>query len=142
MGGGVAGIEPYRSVEVIDRPRQVFLGQPPQIVLAQQVLQVGRRIDRASRCQSGTFFCGDLNLDLLGNGARDLALQLQDVGQVALVFTRPEMRIRRRVNQLHADPHAIAGALHRPFDDGVDVQRLRNLRSGRLAPFEPHHRRA
>ena len=111
-------------------------------MLAQQVLLVGGGIDRSSRCQTGTLFCRDLNLDLFGNCARDLTLQLQDVGQVALVFTRPQMRIRRHVNQLHADAHAIAGAQHRPFDDRVHVQRLRNLRKRAGATFEPHHRRA
>jgi hypothetical protein len=142
MGGGVVGVERYRPVEVLDRPRQVFLGQPPEVMLTQQVLLVRPRIDRAGRSQPGTLFCSDPNLDLSGNRARHLALQLQDVGQVSLVFTGPEMCIGRGVNQLDADLHAIAAALHRAFYDGVDIQRARNFRERTFGAFEPHHRRA
>ena len=62
-----------------------------------------------------------------GDGV-ELALQGQDVAQVAFVLLGPEVRVRSGVNQLRRDPHAPVRPQHRAFDDGIDVERLRDLR--------------
>ena len=128
MGSGIPWIEVCRSLEVIDRLRQVFLGQLPEMILAAQIFLISGWVDGTRRGHPGTLLRRDLNPDLLGDCARHLALQLQDVRQLALVFPRPQMRIGRRMNQLDTDPHAIARPLHRAFDHGVDIQRPCNIR--------------
>ena len=118
----VGGIQAYRLIEVRDGPRQIFLVEPPQVVLAQEILLVRGGIDDVGRGQPGALFRGDLHLDLFDHGPRDVRLQLEDVGQLALVLPGPEVRVGRRVDQLDVDPHPVAAALHRSLDDRIDFE--------------------
>ena len=99
-------------------------------------------MDRAHRGESSAFLRGQSRLNLVGDGTGHLALQLQHIGQLALVLTRPEMRVGRRVDQLDADSNTVAGALHRSLEDSVHVQCSRELGEGRGRALEAHDRGA
>ncbi len=51
-----------------------------------------------------------------------LAFQIQNISQIALVALRPEMRVTLRINQLHVDQHLLTSFLHTAFEDGGNVQ--------------------
>ena len=80
---------------------------------------MGGGVDGGGRSQPGSLLRRDLNADLLRNGARHLALQLQHVGQRALVIPGPQMGIGRPMNQLDHDLHPPVLALHRTFNDTI-----------------------
>ena len=100
------------------------------------------RIDRAAAGQARFLLRRQLNLNLVGDGARDVALQRQDIPQVALVLLGPQVRIRRRVNQLGGDSDASLRPQDRAFDDGIDVERLRDLGQWLSSALVAHDRRA
>src|SRR5207248_4538864 len=56
------------------------------------------------------------------DGERYLALHRQHVARIAVVAIRPEMAVRRRVNQLRVDAHRSAVALNGALYHRVDVQ--------------------
>src|SRR4029077_13292433 len=84
---------------------------------------VGRR--RAFDCDLFTW--RKLGLKLLGNRLRDFTLDREDIGQIAVVGFRPEMRFGPRVDQLRVDAHAIARALNASFNHIRDSQLLRDV---------------
>jgi len=52
------------------------------------------------------------------------------------------VRIGPRVDQLHVDPHAIAGPLHATFENGLDVESRGDLQDGQRGIAELLDRRA
>ncbi len=86
-------------------------------------------------------FCGrHRNLDLPGNGPSHLALQRQYVTQVSLVAVNPEVRVRRRMDQLRCDPHLLGDTHHRTFHHRIHIQLSRNLRQRPLDILVLHDR--
>ncbi len=71
---------------------------------------------------------GELRFERTGDFLRDLRFDREDVGQLAIVSLRPEMRIAFRLDQLHVDPDRVARLLHAPFQNMGDPQLLRDLR--------------
>jgi hypothetical protein len=41
----------------------------------------------------------------------------EDIGQIAIVGLRPQMRVGPRIEQLRIYPHFVGRALHTAFDD-------------------------
>ena len=80
--------------------------------------------------------------DLVGDRTGQFPLQLQQIGELALVGVRPDVVVRHAVDELDGQPHASAGTLHRTLDDGVDAQFACDLRQRLVGPFESHHRGA
>jgi hypothetical protein len=76
----------------------------------------------------------NLDSNLLRDGARHLDLQLQVIGQFALVVARPKVRIGWRVKQLDPDLHAVTRSLDRPFEHSIHVQFSRDRRERFVAP--------
>ena len=74
------------------------------------------------------FLCGrELGLQLLGNGFGDLALDGKDIGQIAIVGLRPEMRIVTRIDELRVNANLARGALHAALQHMRDAELLRDL---------------
>ena len=75
---------------------------------------------------------------------RDLGLEAQDVPHLALVGSRQQVRVGRGVQQLDADPHAVAlrRHRHRARDHGLDPQLLRDPRQLRRGVGVAGDRRA
>ena len=101
----------------------------------EQISFVGLRIDAAGGGKPRALLSGDLNADLIRDCARDVALELQHIRQITLVIVRPQMRIRRRVNQLRRHPHAPTGPLHCSFDHCIHIQFMRDLWEQLAGPF-------
>jgi hypothetical protein len=80
---------------------------------------------------------------LIGNRLGDLALDGEDIGQIAIVGLCPQMRVGPRVEQLRIYPHFIGRALHAPFDDMCHAELLSDLAQiARRAAFVLHDARA
>jgi hypothetical protein len=60
-----------------------------------------------------------LNLHFASNRLRDFTLQIQHVAHAAVVVSHPQMTIGSSMNQLRANEHTVARALHRSLDYGV-----------------------
>ena len=58
----------------------------------------------------------------------DLILQGEDVGQLAIVAFRPEMKTVCDLDQLRRDTDSAAGLSHTPFQDVIDIEPLADLR--------------
>jgi len=71
-------------------------------------------------------------------GLRHLALQPQDIAEIPLIRLRPEVLIRRGLDQLGRDPHAVARAHHRSFHNTIHPQLPGNLRHTLLRASVAH----
>ena len=69
----------------------------------------------------------ELRLELVGDGLCDLALNSENIGQIAIVSLRPEMRIGARIDQLRVYSHAIASTLNTSFHDMRDAKFISDL---------------
>ena len=138
----VAGIETDRLLQELDALSERVRTSPvPEMAALEEGLVRGR-IDRAAPRQARSLLWGQLHLNFVGDGASDVALQRQDIAQVALVLLGPQVRIRRRVNQLRGDSNAAVRSQHRALDDGIDVERLRDLGQRLSSALVAHHRGA
>ena len=54
--------------------------------------------------------------------ARDLVLDGEDVGEIAVIATRPDVQARQSVDQLDGDAHAVVVLAHTAFDDVAHPQ--------------------
>ena len=81
-----------------------------------------------------------LGLQLIGDGFGDLALDGKDIGQIAIVGLRPQMRIGPRVDQLRVHPHLVGRALHAAFEYMRHAELLADLAQiARSAGLVLHH---
>ena len=97
----------YEGWQVEEAIREVRLAQQLDPHVG-QISLVSLRIDAARRSQPRALFSRDLDVNLIGDCARDFAFELQHIGQITLVIACPQMRIRRCVNQLYCHTHALA----------------------------------
>src|SRR6266550_9200511 len=64
------------------------------------VLIEGNKIGRRSLLDGFLLVRRELRLQLLGDGLGDLALDDEDIGQIAIISLRPNIRVTARVDQL------------------------------------------
>ena len=57
----------------------------------------------------------------------DLALDRKDIGDVAVIALRPELRVGARIDQLGGDAHAVGQPMHRPLEHMRDAELLSDL---------------
>jgi len=69
----------------------------------------------------------ELRLELICDGFCYLALNSEDVGQIAIVSLRPEMRIGACIDQLRIHSHAIANTLNTSFHDMRNAKLISDL---------------
>ncbi len=136
----VAGIPLYRLLEVLDSFVHVLGGPLQAEVTALEEKLVSLPIDRAGTCQPRFLLRRQRNLDLSGDCVRHLALQGEDVAQVALVAVGPQVPVRGRMDQLRRDPHPLPGAQNRPLHHRIYVQLARDLRHLRPRVLVLHRR--
>src|SRR6516164_1007272 len=70
---------------------------------------------------------GKLCLQSIGDGARDIAFDSEDVRKLPIVSLRPQMRVGARVDQLRVYSNTIAGPLDTSFDYVRDSKLIGNL---------------
>src|SRR5262245_60934469 len=68
-----------------------------------------------------------LRLQLVGDGFCDLALDRENVCQIAIVRLCPKMRISARIDQLRVYSHTIANALNTPFHNMCHAKFISDL---------------
>ena len=127
---GVTRIGRDRLLEEVGRAPHLGGGGLVPAVTSAQVGLVGARVHRPRSAQAFPLARRELDLHLACDRLRQLALERQDVAHVALVALRPEMPVGGRLDELHGDAHAVAGAEHRPFHDRVHAQLARDLGQG------------
>src|ERR1700682_3252003 len=120
--GSVVGLDLKRLLEVLEGFLQTLFTLLSKEKAPLQVRLIGSRVDRTSPLELQPLLRGHLGLDLAGNGAGHLALQLQNVAQIAMVSFAPETSVARSVNQLRRDPHPVSRARDRAFHHGVDAE--------------------
>ena len=99
-------------------------------------------VDRPTARQTGLLLRRQGDIDFTGDAPGNFALQCQDVPNITFVGLPPELFLGRRPNKLGSDPHSIANAYHRPFDDRVDVQLPPDRRQWLPGLLVGHHRGA
>ncbi len=70
---------------------------------------------------------GQLRLQPFGDGLCNLAFDRKNIGQFAIVDFGPQMGIGRGMDQLHIDPHLVAGFLHAALQNVCYAKLLRDL---------------
>ena len=104
--------------------------------LCPQICVVGLEIRRTSVLDGLFFFGKELDLERGDDRLRDLVLQREDVGKIAIVAFRPDVLVVRAVDQLRGDPHAIARFAHAAFEHVRDLELPRDLRQVDVLAFE------
>ena len=92
-----------------------------------QVEIVGSQIRGWPLVDCTLFLWRQLGLKLFGDFLRNLALDGEDIRQIAVVSLRPEMRVVPRIDQLRVHPHTIAGRAARCLRGRVRPELLRDL---------------
>jgi hypothetical protein len=113
-------------VEQIHRLKEAFRGGWIRVVtfhLASLLIQLECEHVFGGRLRDPSVFLGgNPGAELVGDSLRDLALNSEDVSQVAVVGLRPEMRVGPPVDQLRAHPHFASYALDTPFEQIRDAK--------------------
>ena len=78
----------------------------------------------------------------LHDGLRDVFLHREDVVKLAVVGFRPEVGIRRDLDQLRGDAYTIAGLAHTAFEHGGHVEFVRDRRNVDVGALEGERGRA
>ena len=139
MGQRVVRVDGDGPLEVLDAAVQV--GTAP-VVAAADVRLVRFDVDRSRAGEAGALLRCERDLDLIRDGARHLALQVQHVAQVALVGVCPQVPVRGRMDELRRNAHPLACSHHRALDDTVHAQLARDLRHRLRRALVVHGRRA
>ena len=87
------------------------------MVLPAEVGVVGVRVDAAPGRGRR-----DRHLDLVGDRAREVVLEGEDVAPLRVVAAGPDVGLVARADELHADADPLGGAPHAALDDVVHVQ--------------------
>jgi hypothetical protein len=108
--------------EQIERPKEAVLCKCVPLrqrakIQVERGQVVGRPVGQAPRL--GHF---EGRLDDTGDADCHLVLQRENVFEETVEAVGPEMRAGRRVDQLRADAHIIAGFAHRAFENIVHPQ--------------------
>src|SRR3954466_15063060 len=76
---------------------------------------------------SSLFAWRKAGLQLLSNRHRDLALNGENIGNIAVISLAPERPIRRHIDQLGVDPHPITRSLDTTFHYTANSQLMADL---------------
>ena len=119
VGLGIAGIERDRLIEERNGllERLAVYTPPKQKLPPAQEGVVRLDVADTAGAEKSCFGRAKLHLQRVDDLERDLVLQRENVGEIAVVALAPEMPAGSRVDQLRSDPDAIAGAADRTFQD-------------------------
>ena len=133
VGVRVARVPGERALEFGDRLRSL---PPVEVITPLQVIVVGLDIAGSARGEAGFFGRQQPHFQGVGDRARDLVLDLEDVFHLAVVALRPEMVAVGHVDQLRADPDPLAGLAHAPFEHALNVERAADPPDVFVLPLE------
>ena len=78
----------------------------------------------------------ELTAELAGDARRDVVLNGEDVGEIAIVALGPQLRAVVRPNQLSADSNPLSHPAHAAFQDRRHAESLCNARNWHVLAFE------
>ncbi len=81
-----------------------------------EIKKIGLRIISRLDDDARLFFGRQFRLQLIGDGSGDVALNGEDIGEIAIVSLRPDMRVGAGINELRIHPHLARDALHTSFE--------------------------
>src|ERR1700756_2925010 len=73
------------------------------------------------------FLGKELHLKSVHNSFRNLVLNLEDVGEIAVVALSPDVVASKPVNQLRVDPDSATRLSDTAFEDVCDIELARDL---------------
>ena len=88
---------------------------PVGVIVCLEKNQIGVRVLGWPAIETRFFIGRKLRLKSRGNFLREIGLNSEDVGQIAIIIFRPNMFVVVGVDQLHIHPHAIADAANAAF---------------------------
>src|SRR5207237_6219169 len=122
VGERVTGISFDRLIEVSNGFVQSVCRSLVPEIATPRVCLIRGWIHLARQAKASLFSRGHLDSDLVGDRPSYLALQRQDVAQVALVILGPNVMITAGVDQMHRDSNALAHSGYCALDHGVHLQ--------------------
>ena len=127
IGPAIVGIELDCCLEKGDGFRKVFRRPSAIMIRTLEKGVVGCRDRRLYVVCLGRLAARQVDCQSSDDLPHHCVLQGENVGQRAIVFLRPEMKARERVDELGIYPHFIAGAAHAAFQDITHTQLFRHL---------------
>jgi hypothetical protein len=126
------GIACKRLVKQIDPCAQVLCKNRTEAYVKNEILRTAIEFKSSDICGwallDRTFLGGrELRLQLVGDAFGDLALDGEDIGQIAIVGLRPEVSVVAGIDQLRDHAHLVSRPLDAAFDHMRHAQLLRNL---------------
>jgi hypothetical protein len=115
LGEELARAQVRRARDVVELPRS----------LAHQV--PGAHVRGARARGARALAPQKLGLDRAGDAARDFVLHGEDLGELAVVALRPEVRAGAGIDELRRDPHALARLAHAAFEHVAHAELARGL---------------
>ena len=100
-----------------------MIGRVGQVLSLEEGV-VGGRIPGRWEHDACGLRAGQFCLEGVGDLLRHFTLDSEDILQRARVSVRPQVVVRRGVDQLQINQHLIAGLLHAPFQDRGDAELL------------------
>jgi len=91
-------------------------------IQAVKVIILRFRVRGASDRKASPLFRRQLDLDFVGDGACNLALQTQNIANAAIVFLSPQLALTESLRQVYRYPHPVPGAYDRTLQYGVHFQ--------------------
>jgi len=142
------GVAFQRLLQVRDPLRHVLARGPVDEMAGEQMqsvrLGIGRAAARRARHRDrgivAVAAAEQRATQLLHDRLSDVVLHREDVVQRAVVGLRPQRRALGDVDELHRDPHAVAGLAHAAVEHGRHVQLARDLRDVVAAVLELERR--
>ena len=142
-GFGVIGIDRNRLMANADRhlvPAAVADIAADPVLPRHQVEVVGIGTDRAALLDRLFLLRQQPQLQRIGDRLRNLVLDRENIGEVAVVALGPDMVAGRAVDQLRGDAHAGARLAHAAFEDVSDAELARRVLDVDLLALETERR--
>ena len=118
-------------------PRIARSAPSKQISRAQEKL-IGGQVGRRMQLQAFLFTWREVGAQRERDPPRQFTLEREQIGDLAIVSIVPDVQICPGVDQLGVDPHPIAGASHRAFQDVGHPEFLADLAQiARACPVLP-----
>ncbi len=121
-GGRVRSIALDGALEETDRPRHAFARVARQMMSSLEVELVGARVGGRLALEPAALIGRQLGLERARDVERDLRLDREDVGELAVVGLRPEVPVGCGVDELGDDPHAASGASDTAIHERADSE--------------------
>ena len=106
----------HRFKEIISQARGVNVAVVNAFFCSQEEI-VGSEVRGGTLADRTLFLWRELSLKLVGYFLGDLALNRENIGEIAIIGLRPKMRISAGVNELRHYPNAVRRALNASFQD-------------------------